>query len=301
MEFFFTRTDNGALVYASRWICWSSKGTLLCILINFKIVLNTTEASLGLFNPVDKKLYEVDFPKARLKLFKRSSYGWVVTIEDVHYDSPTDMYLINQLTKAELNFPQEINECNSDGLDCDVLLCVRDSHCVSKTFTGKVVLSPTPCDDNCIVVAIYGPSERPTYCNCNDKRTPLNVGKFGIGVTDVIFYKVTRDFDYSGIIIKKSDNPLPATNGFKVYKLEFMDSNWVQIHNTGDDILFWGFNSSSTISSQDLPGYKGNYIYFTDFDYSFNIKKGAEEDSDVGVFNFEDGDYPIVARFYVSS
>lgn len=42
--------------------------------------------------------------------------------------------------------------------------------------------------DNCVVVAIYSPSERLTYCKCNDKEwTPLNAGKFGIGVRDVIF------------------------------------------------------------------------------------------------------------------
>lgn len=52
---------------------------------------------------------------------------------------------------------------------------------------------------------------------------------------------------------------------------------------------FLGFNSSLTMPSHDLPGYIRNQIYYRDYIYSLDIEQGAEEDSDVAVFNLEDG------------
>ncbi|KAM7461108.1 hypothetical protein LguiA_029229 [Lonicera macranthoides] len=353
---------------------------------------NKREAPHGLFNPLDKKVYEVDLPEAQGKLFKGSSFGWVVTVEDLDSNSLDDMYLVNPLTRTRIKLPprskfpdvksyhaDKVGEeyvvfthdyFDAEGFRSDPLfggfdsedydsdwsteefehkLQTIDSHFVSKSLTWKVVLSSTPYDDNCTVVAIYGHSERLAYCKCNDKKwRPINVGEYGIGVLDVIFHKgklhaindvgdllvfenigvdsdikateeavpmratqtayltecfggelivVKRYFDFSRIIIHDPKNPLPRTNGFEVYKLDSINSSWVKVQNIGDDILFLGLNSSLRISSHDLLGQKGNCIYFTDYTFSFDINKGQEEDSDVGVFNLEDGTFRSMPGF----
>lgn len=58
----------------------------------------------------------------------------------------------------------------------------------------------------------------------------------------------------------------------------------------GGDSLFLGKNSSSSISSADFPGFKGNCIYFTDDNHDVNdqVQFGAVS-FDMGVYNLDDG------------
>lgn len=56
---------------------------------------NDKDATHGFFNPLDNKVFKIYAPEARVKLFKGSSYGWIITAEDFHSTSPNDMYLIN--------------------------------------------------------------------------------------------------------------------------------------------------------------------------------------------------------------
>lgn len=75
------------------------------------------------------------------------------------------------------------------------------------------------------------------------------------------------------------------TIGFKVYKLDLLNLSWIEVKNIGGDILFLGFNSARPISSNDLPGCKGNYIYFLDS----NLENDKNLEPDIGVFNLECG------------
>lgn len=70
---------------------------------------NNKEASYGLFKPVEKKVYEIDLPKARGKLLKGSSFSWIGKVEDMHSRSPTDIYLINPLTRVQIKLPPRNN------------------------------------------------------------------------------------------------------------------------------------------------------------------------------------------------
>ncbi|XP_004287753.1 PREDICTED: F-box protein SKIP23-like [Fragaria vesca subsp. vesca] len=54
---------------------------------------------------------------------------------------------------------------------------------------------------------------------------------------------------------------------FKVYKLEWGDgelSRWVEVNSLDDQVFFLANDCSFAVSAQELAGYKGNCIYFTD-------------------------------------
>lgn len=91
------------------------------------------------------------------------------------------------------------------------------------------------------------------------------------------------------------------TEMFKVYKLDSINSIWVQVKDIGDDILFVGLNTSFSISSRDFHGYKGSSIYYTDLWLTaFSIKREKWEKklcSDIGVFNLGDESFESLPSF----
>ncbi|KAM7524062.1 hypothetical protein LguiA_013964 [Lonicera macranthoides] len=172
---------------------------------------NNTEASHGLFNPIDEKIYKIYLPEARGKMFKGSSYGWIVTVEDIHSISPTDIYLINPLTRAQIKLPQrtkfaDVVKYRPDEVDEEFIVrrCydvpndyqfVEDfidemslsSYDVSLALLRKVVLSSAPCDE-CVVVSIYGQACQLAWCRCNDETwTHIYTGISCF--VDIIFHK----------------------------------------------------------------------------------------------------------------
>lgn len=171
---------------------------------------NNGQRSVGLFNPVEKNVYELDFPEAHGKLFKGSSRGWVVTIEDVPSSNPADMYLINPLTKAKIQLPPrstfpDVKEYHAHKVGQEYVMFHTDGS--NKIFVEsagyinnlieKVVLSSDPSCDDFVAVAIYGGITRLAYCKCNDKKwTPLSIKCFTKdpidelpAFEDVIFHK----------------------------------------------------------------------------------------------------------------
>ncbi|KAM7523750.1 hypothetical protein LguiA_013652 [Lonicera macranthoides] len=87
------------------------------------------------------------------------------------------------------------------------------------------------------------------------------------------------------------------TIGFGVYKLDQGNSSWIKVKDIGEDMLFLGCNSSMSMSSRNFPGYKGNRIYFTDSPFSYSGKENEQENSDIGVFNLEDGSFEPPSGF----
>lgn len=172
---------------------------------------NKTEASHGLFNPIDKKVYNIFLPEARKKLFKGSSYGWIVTVEDIHSSSPTDMHFINPITRACIKLPQRTEFANvveylPNEVDEEFILRMcydvpNDYHFVegfvdkmrmslydvSLAMTTKVVLLSAPCDE-CVVVAIYGQFEQLAWCRCNDKKWTHIYTRL-TNFIDIVFHK----------------------------------------------------------------------------------------------------------------
>ncbi|KAM7510893.1 hypothetical protein LguiB_009768 [Lonicera macranthoides] len=140
------------------------------------------EATHGLFNPFEKKFYHLDLPEAKGKLFKGSSHGWVVTIEDITSSHPADMYLINPLTRARIQLPprsafpdvkdyhpNKVGEEYTLFCEDDVDFFVTDLEHLT-LLLDKVVLSSNPSSEDCVVVAIYGESGRLAFCKCNDDK-----------------------------------------------------------------------------------------------------------------------------------
>ncbi|KAM7507584.1 hypothetical protein LguiA_018037 [Lonicera macranthoides] len=140
------------------------------------------EATHGLFNPFEKKFYHLDLPEAKGKLFKGSSHGWVVTIEDITSSHPADMYLINPLTRARIQLPPrsafpDVKDYHPNKVGDEYTLFCEDDVDFFVTdldhltlLLDKVVLSSNPSSEDCVVVAIYGESGRLAFCKCNDDK-----------------------------------------------------------------------------------------------------------------------------------
>ena len=75
---------------------------------------------------------------------------------------------------------------------------------------------------------------------------------------------------------------------FNVFKLDPGRKTWVSSKNgIGDEVLFLGYNASLSYSCHDIPGSKGNCIYFTD-NYE-NRHSYTEGGCEIGVYNLEAG------------
>ncbi|KAL5723517.1 hypothetical protein ACHQM5_006909 [Ranunculus cassubicifolius] len=83
-----------------------------------------------------------------------------------------------------------------------------------------------------------------------------------------------------------------VTGKFLVYKLDKSDDplQWVEVESLGDQMLFLGRNSSMSISAKDIPGLKGNCIYFTEDFWPYYHLGGPSVHvfTDNGVFYLDD-------------
>ncbi|XP_059666273.1 uncharacterized protein LOC132312058 [Cornus florida] len=69
---------------------------------------------------------------------------------------------------------------------------------------------------------------------------------------------------------------------FDVYKLDFVNKEWLLLPSLGNRALFVGLNDSVSVSASDFPGLAMNCIYFT------NPGILPEDFHDLGIFNLED-------------
>ncbi|KAI3865675.1 hypothetical protein MKW92_017531 [Papaver armeniacum] len=67
----------------------------------------------------------------------------------------------------------------------------------------------------------------------------------------------------------------------------FTIPKWVEVKSLGDQILFFGTNSSLFLLASEFSGCQGNSIYFTN-DYSEANDDGIHGIHDSGVFNMKD-------------
>ncbi|KAM7523981.1 hypothetical protein LguiA_013883 [Lonicera macranthoides] len=160
---------------------------------------STKDASHGLFNPIVKKVYEIDLPEAQGRLFKGSSYGWLATVED-NSTGPA-IYLLNPITKSRIKLPPrnkfpDVVNYRPDKIRKEYAILYADgkrfhffdSHRVNTYLVHKIVLSSTPSRDDCVVVAIYGQFGSLAYCKCKDKKWN-SICQYGESYADVIFHK----------------------------------------------------------------------------------------------------------------
>lgn len=161
---------------------------------------NTKDASHGLFNLIEKKNYELDLPEVQGRLFKGSSYGWVVATVEDNSIIPA-IYLLNPLTRTRIDlpprnkFPDVINyrpdkigkEYAMSSIDGKGFYFINSAH-VNTHFMEKIVLSSTPSCGDCAVVAIYGQCGSLVYCKCKDKKWTA-LSHYSESYVDIIFHK----------------------------------------------------------------------------------------------------------------
>lgn len=75
----------------------------------------------------------------------------------------------------------------------------------------------------------------------------------------------------------------------KVYELDIIKGELMEINNLGDSAIFLGLSGASSIESSKFKGVKPNHIYFTDdWVEEFNYVKGGGG-RDMGAYDLEDG------------
>ncbi|XP_022748527.1 F-box protein SKIP23-like [Durio zibethinus] len=85
---------------------------------------------------------------------------------------------------------------------------------------------------------------------------------------------------------------------FKVFKLDEVGKEWVEVKNLDDRVLFLGDDCTFAASVEDLSVCRGNCIIFVDnFFYSLGAEDGPSERCDVGVFDLENGSIGPLQKF----
>ncbi|KAM7523867.1 hypothetical protein LguiA_013769 [Lonicera macranthoides] len=167
----------------------------------------------GLFNPIDKRVYEFCLPDSQGKIFKGSSHGWVISVEE-----GINMYIINPLNGTQIKLPPRTKfpdvknyRANKLGNEYGLMnpkgkgLCFTKSVHVNLHLMDKIVLSSPPSrehEEDSTVVAIYGEYSRLAYCKCNDAKWTLLRGNYGESFADIIFHKrKLHALNYNGDIL----------------------------------------------------------------------------------------------------
>lgn len=117
--------------------------------------------------------------------------------------SPTDIYLINSVTRVWIKLPSkskfpDVRKYGVDMLGQEYVIFLSEgmyrfcnSHYVNLFYKKMVVLWSVPSNNNCLVVAIYGTYTELAFCKCNDKKwRHLNVNNYSdareAGFVDII-------------------------------------------------------------------------------------------------------------------
>ncbi|XVE67220.1 hypothetical protein DITRI_Ditri08aG0142600 [Diplodiscus trichospermus] len=85
---------------------------------------------------------------------------------------------------------------------------------------------------------------------------------------------------------------------FKVFKLDEVGKEWVEVKNLDNRVLFLGDDCTFAASAEDLSVCRGNCIIFADnFFYAVGAEDGTSERCDVGVFDLENGSIGPLYKF----
>ncbi|XVF62000.1 hypothetical protein PTKIN_Ptkin08bG0181300 [Pterospermum kingtungense] len=149
----------------------------------------------GFFDPLDKKVHPLKLsdPQGKGMLFRGSSHGWVVNI-----DNNNSISLINPLTGAQVQLPPrskfpDVKNYRPDkpgneyGMqENDPTFYTLGEALVRNHFTEKVFSSSSPQSKDFVAVAIYGEFASLAYCKPGDKKwTFLGLGCY----TDIVFHR----------------------------------------------------------------------------------------------------------------
>ncbi|KAM3361835.1 hypothetical protein P3S68_016689 [Capsicum galapagoense] len=77
------------------------------------------------------------------------------------------------------------------------------------------------------------------------------------------------------------------TSFFNLYMFEPSSRSWCKVENIGENVFFLGQNSSISIASSCLHGYKGNHIYFIDHLLVCDMVPVRGGRYDIGIYNLD--------------
>ncbi|KAH7861884.1 hypothetical protein Vadar_032146 [Vaccinium darrowii] len=300
-----------------------------CLLLPYSTSNNSVDTACGLFSPLDKKFYHLDLPElaGQGKLFRGSSHGWVVTSDDSSVCVLNPLTRAKLKLPPRSSFPikefhygpgrkflgktaahaRKIILSTSPANDDYVAVAAYGrfdtlAYC-RKGYTKWVHLDKS---DRSLLGYVDD------FIFFRGKLYALDHGDlliWEIGGPQIMekiwingpFPESLQPYlvEYSGgllmveriFCLDNSDDPRKArTCGFKVYKFDVSCKSCVEVRDLGGDSLFLGKNLSSSISSGDFPGYKGNRIYFTDDNpYVYNEAESRGIKFDMGIYNLDDG------------
>lgn len=144
------------------------------------VMLTENEASgiRGFHSLFGNKIYKLLLPEICGRRCWGSSHGWLVSV-----GTDLEMHILNPLSHVQISLPP-LHKCPNLGK----LICspvdFRDN------FVYKVVISSSPLDSNCIIMAIYSDCGKIAFTRPIDKGwsqwTPLECANFSIH--DIIYY-----------------------------------------------------------------------------------------------------------------
>ncbi|KAL5720018.1 hypothetical protein ACHQM5_012730 [Ranunculus cassubicifolius] len=121
------------------------------------------------------------------------------------------------------------------------------------------------------------------------KICPMQVVYRGHVSDDVTFYQ-GKFYAVQGTCHVFVVEDLASFSPFEVFKLDFDGSRWMKVFYLGKyHALFVGDNQSFSIRTSDVPGCKGNCIYFTDDYAEQNVCDYPVGGFDIGIFYMESG------------
>ncbi|PIA32862.1 hypothetical protein AQUCO_04300059v1 [Aquilegia coerulea] len=167
---------------------------------------------------------------------------------------------------------------------------------------GRAVVVGPSLTVTLVAYAVYGGDKK--YLVELDGELLLVDRYLSIGSDDYpIYHSQIQDYE---IYVPNDDTYIVDTTvQFKVFKLDQLKKEWVEVKDLGDRMLFLGDNCSFSALASDFIGSKGNCIYFTDRYFQSNREEdGLFKGHCIGVFNLEDrsikplASYPGYSKFF---
>ncbi|XVF67997.1 hypothetical protein PTKIN_Ptkin10aG0167100 [Pterospermum kingtungense] len=265
--------------------------------------------SSGSFTLLNRRIFLIGSPKTNIHT--KPSTSWIIKIE--HVCAPKRIRFLNPLSKSldhslPYNFPEGFNS-----FDFRVLKLGEEYmlHNLVFLYMRKVVVSRSDSNVNDFVLLSINYSGKLAMFKFSDQRWNYFPEAT---YDDVIFYKgnfyavdsrcrtlvVGLDSETTSVVrvptglrmfddrkkylVESKGELLLVVGMIRVFKLDEVGKEWIEINDLGDGVLFLGDNCAFAASAEDLYVPRGNYIVFLN-------------SRNVCVFDLEDGSIRPLSKF----
>ncbi|KAJ9708890.1 hypothetical protein PVL29_000740 [Vitis rotundifolia] len=137
---------------------------------------NKDDEAHKLYDFFEKKAYKIQIPAMRDKWCCSSWNGWLITINRT---LPYEICCLNPISGVQIHLPPAITFEDSPPDPEETPI---------EFFLNKVVLSSTPSDPNCVIMAIHSNYKKLASCKPGDKRW-ITLKSEDIQYKDLLYYK----------------------------------------------------------------------------------------------------------------